>query len=105
MLTENGSPVQYFMDFESDFVNVNQMLGCELSFTFSHYKCMNCKQEKRIFRQGYCYDCFTSIPQAGEWIMNPEKSTAHLGIEDRDLEYEKRVQLKPHIVYWPIVVT
>ena len=26
-------------------------------------------------------------------------STAHLDIEDRDLEYEKKVQLKPHIVY------
>jgi len=25
--------------------------------------------------------------------------TAHLDIEDRDLEYEKRVQLQPHIVY------
>jgi hypothetical protein len=31
--------------------------------------------------------------------MRPELSTAHLGIEDRDLEYEKEVQLKPHIVY------
>jgi len=35
----------------------------------------------------------------GEWIIRPELSTAHLGIEDRDLEYEKEVQLKPHIVY------
>jgi hypothetical protein len=31
--------------------------------------------------------------------MRPELSTAHLGKEDRDLEYEKKVQLKPHIVY------
>lgn len=31
--------------------------------------------------------------------MKPELSTAHLGKEDRDLEYEKRVQLQPHIVY------
>ena len=31
--------------------------------------------------------------------MKPELSKAHLGIEDRDLEYEKEVQLKPHIVY------
>jgi len=26
-------------------------------------------------------------------------STAHLDLEDRDLEYEKKVQLQPHIVY------
>ena len=31
--------------------------------------------------------------------MKPELSKAHLNIEDRDLAYEKSVQLKPHIVY------
>ena len=31
--------------------------------------------------------------------MRPELSTAHLGKEDRDLEYEKKAQLQPHIVY------
>lgn len=31
--------------------------------------------------------------------MRPELSTAHLGIADRDLAYEERVQLQPHIVY------
>ena len=48
---------------------------------------------------GFCYDCFYSIPSAGDWIMRPELSTAHLGVADRDLEYEKRVQLQPHVVY------
>jgi hypothetical protein len=40
-----------------------------------------------------------SSPAAGDWIMKPELSTAHLDIEDRDLDYEKKVQLKPHVVY------
>lgn len=40
-----------------------------------------------------------SSASVGDWIMRPELSTAHLGIEDRDLAYEKRVQLQPHIVY------
>ena len=31
--------------------------------------------------------------------MRPELSKAHLGEEDRDLAYEKSVQLQPHIVY------
>ncbi len=31
--------------------------------------------------------------------MRPELSTAHLDKEDSDLEYEKKVQLQPHIVY------
>jgi hypothetical protein len=31
--------------------------------------------------------------------MKPELSKAHLGIQDRDLAYEEKVQLQPHIVY------
>jgi hypothetical protein len=31
--------------------------------------------------------------------MRPELSKAHLNIADRNLDYEKEVQLKPHIVY------
>jgi len=31
--------------------------------------------------------------------MRPELSKAHLDQEDRDLDYEKKVQLQPHIVY------
>ena len=40
-----------------------------------------------------------SSASVGDWIMRPELSTAHLDIEDRDLAYEKKVQLQPHIVY------
>jgi hypothetical protein len=54
---------------------------------------------KPIFRQGFCKSCFFDIPQAADWIMRPELSTAHLDKEDRDLDYEKKVQLQPHIVY------
>ena len=32
-------------------------------------------------------------------MIRPELSKAHLGIPDRDLDFEKSVQLKPHIVY------
>lgn len=99
MITENGSPIQYYLVFESDFLNINQLLDKKVAINFLGYQCLNCNLEKKIYRQGFCYDCFFEIPQAAEWIINPELSKAHLGIEDRDLEYEKSVQLKPHIVY------
>ena len=60
---------------------------------------MNCHIEKEIYRQGFCKNCFFDIPSAGDWIMRPELSKAHLGEEDRDLAYEKSVQLQHHIVY------
>jgi len=99
MKTENGSPIQYYLVFESDFLNVNQLLNKKVTIHFVGYQCLNCGLEKKIFRQGFCYDCFFEIPQAADWIMHPELSTAHLDKEDRDLIYEKKVQLQPHVVY------
>jgi len=99
MQTENGSPIQYYLIFENDFLNVNQLLGKKISINFLRYQCLNCGLQKKVYRQGFCYDCFFEIPQAADWIIRPELSKAHLGIEDRNLEYEEKVQLQPHVVY------
>ncbi len=99
MMTENISPVQYYLDMGDDFLNMNQLLDKTIEISFKEYQCLSCGKNKKIFRQGFCYDCFYNQPQAGDWIMRPELSTAHLNKEDRDLEYEKAVQLQPHIVY------
>lgn len=99
MQTEIGNPIQYYLVFEDDFLNVNQLIGKTITIDFVGYKCLNCQKKKKIFRQGFCYDCFYSSAAVGDWIMKPELSTAHLGIADRDLDYEQKVQLQPHIVY------
>jgi hypothetical protein len=99
MQSEMAQPIQYYMVFENDFLNVNQVLGKELQIDFIKYQCLNCGGDLPIFRQGFCKSCFFEIPSAGDWIMRPELSTAHLDKEDRDLEWEKKVQLQPHIVY------
>jgi hypothetical protein len=99
MKTENSTEIQYYLDMNSDFLNMNQLLNSELTICFVTYECLNCHLEKEIYRQGFCKSCFFEIPNAADWIMKPELSRAHLDIEDRDLAYEKAVQLKPHIVY------
>lgn len=99
MQTEIGSPIQYYLVFDDGFLNLNQVLDKPFSIDFLGYECLNCGKKKKIFRQGNCFDCFNSNPAVGDWIMKPELSTAHLGIEDRNLDYEKAVQLTPHIVY------
>lgn len=99
MRTEMGSPIQYYLIFESDFLNVNQALDKNLKIDFIKYQCLNCGLDKKIYRQGFCQSCFFETPLAGDWIMKPELSTAHLDKEDRDLAYEKKMQLQPHIVY------
>ena len=99
MQTEMGHPIQYYMLFEDNFLNVNQVLNKLLQIDFIKFQCLNCGEDRAIFRQGFCKTCFFETPSAGDWIMRPELSTAHLGKEDRDLDYEKKVQLQPHIVY------
>jgi len=99
MQTQFETPIQYFLIFQDSFLNINQLLNKNIEINFVGYQCLNCGKKKKIFRQGFCYDCFYSSPVVGDWIMKPELSTAHLGIQDRDLAYEERVQLQPHIVY------
>jgi hypothetical protein len=99
METEFSQPIQYYLVFKNDFLNMNQLLNKTLTIQFVKYQCLNCGLDKPIYRQGFCKSCFFEIPQAADWIMRPELSTAHLNKEDRNLEYEKKVQLQPHIVY------
>ncbi len=99
MRTELGNPIQYFLVFENDYINFNQALNKTLELEFIKFQCLSCGNNRPIYRQGFCKSCFFETPAAGDWIMKPELSTAHLNKEDRDLEYEKRMQLQPHIVY------
>ncbi|MEZ4778833.1 MAG: DUF2797 domain-containing protein [Flavobacteriaceae bacterium] len=99
METENSSPIQYYLLLQSNFIHVNQLLNKTVTLTFLKYQCLQCGLDKPIYRQGFCKSCFYEVPQAADWVMHPELSKAHLGIEDRDLEYEKKVQIQPHIVY------
>ncbi len=99
MITEQTDEVQYYLKTEQALIHVNELIDKTITVAFHSYQCCGCGKDKKIFAQGFCYACFMASPQAGDWIMKPELSTAHLDIEDRDLNYEKAVQLKPHIVY------
>ena len=99
MQTELSAPINYYLTLGNDLVQVHQLVSKKIKLKFLGYQCLNCGGDVVIFRQGYCKSCFFELPQTADWVMYPEKSKAHLGIEERDLEYEKKVQLKPHIVY------
>ena len=94
-----GSSVGYYLNLKDDFVAPHQFIDQSITLEMIGYECLNCSRTEPIFRQGFCKKCFFESPNAGDWIMRPELSTAHLDIEDRDLVYEKKVQLQPHIVY------
>ncbi|MDO4881042.1 MAG: DUF2797 domain-containing protein [Capnocytophaga sp.] len=99
MRTEAHTPIRYFLSIGENELEVNSLLNKEISIHFVDYQCLNCGLHKDIYRQGFCKKCFFEMPQAGDWIIHPELSKAHLGIEDRNLEYEIAAQIQPHILY------
>ena len=99
MRTEKEDPINYFLDMEEGFLHMNQCLGKTIQIQHIGSQCLNCNQSFSVFRQGFCKSCFFDSPATGDWIMRPELSKAHLGEVDRDLDYEKKMQLQPHIVY------
>ena len=99
MITEYDSPIQYYLNFNDEIIILNQLLDKKIKIRFDHYECLGCGLDKEIFAMGYCKNCYFTSPYAGEWIIRPELSKAHLGIKDRDLIVESNAQLQPHIVY------
>ena len=99
MITEYSSEIKYYLVMENDFIFFNSLFDKNITINFNGYSCLNCGSSEEIFRQGHCKKCFFDLPSTAEWIIRPEMSRAHLGIEDRDLEYEKQVQIQPHILY------
>lgn len=97
--TLEADRVHYYLKFSNGFVHLNQCLNQQVTIHFKGYECLGCGSTEETFRQGFCRKCFFEQPQAGDWVMRPELSKAHLGIEDRDLAYEQKVQLQPHWVY------
>ena len=99
MITEFDNPVNYFLDIGNDFIVFNSIIDNNITIEFDGYSCLSCASSQEIYRQGYCKKCFFDLPSTADWVMRPEMSKAHLDIEERDLDYEKKVQLQPHVLY------
>lgn len=91
--------VQYTLHGQTEIVDMNQLLGQKIKMTYlQKQQCASCNKEKKLFAQGFCYDCFTSAPEAAPCIINPELCEGHLG-KGRDVEWEKAHHVQPHVVY------
>ncbi|MEM8966812.1 MAG: DUF2797 domain-containing protein, partial [Bacteroidota bacterium] len=100
MNTNLASPVQYTLHLNEEALLVNELIGRAIRLRFEgQINCINCgRLTKKSFSQGFCYPCFMKSPQNSECIIRPELCRAHLG-EGRDLDWEKKHHLQPHIVY------
>jgi len=103
MRTEPASPVNYFLPVGENFIEMNPLIGKEISMHFTgQINCISCgKVTKRSFNQGFCYNCLQTAPEAGESVIRPELSKSQFGIA-RDMEWAKKNDLVEHIVYFAV---
>lgn len=82
-------------------VSLNDFIGKEISIRFDDQ--INCvvtgKKIKKAYGEGMSWDAFRESPYAVESIIRPELSQAHLGIGIRDLEWEIKHHVTPHVTY------
>jgi len=100
MRTELGTPVKYTLPIGENLLEMNELIGKEVSMKFDgRINCISCgKKTKTSFGQGFCYNCLQTAPEASESVLRPELSKSHLGIA-RDMEWAEKHDLIDHIVY------
>ncbi len=100
MLTQLDTNVKYILPVGEERIELNQFLGKKISLQYQNQiNCVACgKKTNKSFGQGFCYNCFSTAPEASECILHPDKCQAHLGIS-RDMQWSVNHCLTPHIVY------
>jgi hypothetical protein len=79
---------------------MNRLIGKAISIEhLGDIHCIHCgRRSKKSFSQGYCYPCFTKLPQCDTCIMSPEKCHFHHGT-CRDPEWGEKFCFTDHFVY------
>lgn len=95
------APVRYQLVLGDDQrVDMNALIGQPLELTWAGtIHCLHCgRSTKKSFNQGYCYPCFTRLPQCDSCIVKPE--TCHYSEGTcRDPAWGARNCFAPHVVY------
>ncbi len=103
MRSEKHNPISYYLTIGDSEIKMNNLIGKNIKIEYlNQINCINCSSiTNKSFHQGYCYSCFTSIPQCDIGILHPEKDMSHKGIS-RDIEWAKKNSLVDHYVYLAI---
>ncbi len=100
MQVEYKNPVKYYFRIGDQTICLNNLLKKEIKLSWNGEVICYCgKSLSKFYRQNFCYQCYWNAPQASQSIFKPELCTADLGIEERDLEWEKKFQIAPHYIY------
>ena len=72
MTSIHDDPVRYILDFESNFMLMNQAINKEMHISKKGYCCLSCNGNIEIFANGFCKKCFFESPKSGDWVMRPD---------------------------------
>ncbi len=100
MRTRLLQEVEYKLVSEDQEILMNDLIGQNIQLNFDgKVQCQSCRGfKKKLFAQGFCYDCFMNAPESSPCIINPELCEGHLG-KGRDIEWEEKHHVQPHVVY------
>jgi hypothetical protein len=100
MPVEIDQQVQYFLPLDDHRQPLNALLGKQIRLEYlGDIHCTHCgRRSKKSFSQGYCYPCFTKLPQCDTCIMSPEKCHFEQGT-CRDPSWGEQYCFTDHYVY------
>ena len=92
--------VEYQLPLDEYRVPLNQLIGRSVRIEYlGDIHCIHCgRRSKKSFSQGYCYPCFTKLPQCDTCIMSPERCHYHAGT-CRDPQWGEKYCFTDHFVY------
>ena len=93
-------PVQYHLPIGDELVDLNALIGKQLTLTFSGtILCSNCgKKTKKSYSQGHCFVCMRKLASCDMCIMKPETCHYDQGT-CREPEWGEENCMIPHYVY------
>lgn len=100
MRVVDDTPVRYFLRLSDTEVPMNPLIGGEITITYTgNIACVECgRKSKKSYSQGYCYPCFTRLPQCDLCMMSPTRCHYANGT-CRDNAFGERFCMRPHLVY------
>lgn len=99
MHSKLSDQVIYHLPLEDMRIPMNELIGKNISLKFENeIYCTECGKKTNKSFQGFCWNCFSTSPEAADCILRPELCLAHEG-KGRDIEWEKAHHLQEHFVY------
>lgn len=100
MTARLGETVQYALRLDDAEIPANPWIGRRIRLAYQGaIHCCHCgRATRKSFAQGYCYPCFTKLPECDSCIVSPEKCHHALGT-CRDAAWGERFCMTDHVVY------